>query len=153
MTFPETRELAPHDPPMLQVGEVVMCDDERIITRTIADEANLFHVPGWGLPAYLGFEIMAQSISVQDGLVRRETGAPPQIGFLLGCRKYSVTRDWFAPGDILLVEAVSLLSEGEMRSFDCTIRNESGEKLAHGVINVFRPEDPDAFLSQGERVQ
>jgi len=131
---------------MLQVDEVVKWDGPRIVCKMTVRADNLFYVPGRGLPAYVGFEIMAQTIAVQDGLMRREDGLPPQIGFLLGSRKYSITRDWIAAGEVLVADCTALLDEGELRSYQCTLTTETGEALANGKVNVFRPDNPDAFL-------
>jgi len=133
---------------MLLIDEIVSQNEGRIVTRSHITADNVFYVPGRGIPSYVGFEMMAQSISAQDGCLRRESGEAPAIGLLLGCRKYSTSRDWFADGETLETEAVPLLNEGEMRSFECRVRTLAGQELAHGVINVFRPSDPDAFLAQ-----
>ncbi len=148
MTFPSTQTLAPHDPPMLFVDEVVEKLSDGIRTRAVVSSANPLFVPGRGLPGYVVFEIMAQSISIQDGLDRHELGEPPQIGFLLGSRKYVCKRDWLADGETVLVTTTPLLNEGEMRSFRCEAHGESGGLLAEAVLNVFRPDDPDGFLAK-----
>lgn len=146
--LPPTRELAPHQPPMLLVDRLLSSEDGRQRTESTVRADNPFFVPGRGLPSYVGFELMAQSISIYDGMLRRDDGEPPAIGFLLGCRRYKVTRDWFDEGERLIIEIDSLLDEGEMRSFDCRIVGPEGEEFATGAINVFRPDDPQAYLEQ-----
>lgn len=146
--LPPTHELAPHAPPMLLVDRLLSSEDRRQRTETIVRADNPFFVPGRGLPSYVGFELMAQSISIYDGMLRRDAGEPPAIGFLLGCRRYKVTRDWFEEGERLIIEIESLLEEGEMRSFECRIVGPEGEEFATGAINVFRPDDPQAYLEQ-----
>ncbi|ACT58992.1 ApeP family dehydratase [Hirschia baltica] len=146
--YPSPELLAPHDPPMLLVDEIVSWEEGEIVSKHVIDKNNLFYVAGHGVPAYVGFEIMAQSIAVQDGYSRHQNGDGPKIGFLLGCRKYTVERDWFLEGEELTVKAKALLSEGEMLSFDCLIQDIHGQKLAHGIINVFSPANPEAFIQQ-----
>ncbi len=148
-TYPHPKQLAPHDPPMLLVEEIVMSNSEEITAKTKIAKDNLFFVAGRGVPSYVGFEIMAQTIAVQDGFNRNQKGLGTKIGFLLGCRKYTVTRDWFVVGEELTVRAKALLSEGEMQSFDCVIEDNQGEQLAAGAINVFSPENPEEFIKQG----
>ncbi|MCI4644109.1 MAG: 3-hydroxyacyl-ACP dehydratase [Hyphomonadaceae bacterium] len=133
---------------MLLIDEIMSQDDTLIRTRTTLTEANPFFQPGRGIPSYITFEIMAQSISAYDGAVRRASGESPAIGFLIGCRKFKTSCNWLQPGTILETEAISLLADGEMRSFDCTMKTSSGSDVAMGIINVFRPDDPDAFLAQ-----
>jgi predicted hotdog family 3-hydroxylacyl-ACP dehydratase len=146
--FPQPCELAPHAPPMLLVDRVLAADAARIRAAAVIALDNPFHVPGRGVPAYVGFELMAQTISIQDGLERRRDGQPPAIGFLLGCRRYLAARDWLQPGERLEIEAVALVEEGEMRSFDCRITAVDGQELASGVLTVFRPADPRAFFER-----
>ncbi len=145
--LPAPEALVPHKPPMLLLDEVLSFDEVSITTRSHITEANPFYVPGRGVPSYVTFEIMAQSISAHDGATRWQTGEPPAIGLLLGCRKFTVTRDWLQPGETVDTQASPLLFEGEMRSFECVVRSTSSEELATGAINVFRPEDPDAFAA------
>lgn len=148
MSFPATQALAPHDPPMLFVDEVLERDSDGIRTRSAVSCSNPLFVPGRGLPGYVLFEIMAQSISIQDGLDRRELNEPPQVGFLLGTRKFVCHRDWLQDGEIVIVVTSALLNEGEMRSFRCKALGESGERLAEADLNVFRPDDPMGFLAK-----
>ena len=136
---------------MLLVDEVVSVADEHIITRSRIGEDNLFHLPGRGVPAYVGFEIMAQTISVYDGYQRSLSGEEPKLGFLLGCRKFDVTRDWFLDDEIVFTHARALLSAGQMRSFECRIEDSAGEEIASGAINVFRPDSLEGMLQEGAR--
>ncbi len=147
--FPATQTLAPHDPPMLLVDEILESSQTHIVSKMVINKDNIFYVAGRGVPSYVGFEIMAQTIAVQDGYNRAKVGLGTKIGFLLGCRKYTVLRDWFVEGDELIVRAKALLSEGEMQSFDCTLEDINGQQLAHGAINVFSPENPEEFIRQG----
>ena len=68
MAFPQTRELAPHDPPMLIVDELVEWAADKLTSRYTVSTDNLFYVPGRGMPAYVVFEIMAQSPSVKSNV-------------------------------------------------------------------------------------
>ena len=151
-TFPPASALTPHAPPMLLVDEVLSADDVVLETRSVISETNPFFVPGRGVPAYVGFEIMAQSISVFDGYNRSLSGEEPKVGFLLGCRKYDAKIDWFAAGDTLTTRVSVLLNEGPMRSFSCEIRSAEEQLLAAGVINVFRPDSLDDFLTSGAAI-
>lgn len=147
--YPATHTLAPHDPPMLLVDEILESKGDLIVSKMTITKENLFFVAGRGVPSYVGFEIMAQTIAVQDGFIRASKGLGTKIGFLLGCRKYSVQRDWFLEGEELIVRAKALLSEGEMQSFDCVLEDINGQQLAHGAINVFSPDNPEEFIRQG----
>jgi len=144
--FPLIEDLVPHAQGMVLIDRVVGAEGETVRSETTIRPDNIFFQRGRGVPAYVGFEFMAQTISTYDGLRRRATGAKPAIGFLLGCRKYAATRPFFAQGETLTIEATSLLGEEGMASFDCRILEASGAEVANAVINVYRPADPEAFL-------
>ena len=147
-TYPHPRELAPHAAPMLLVDKVLEVGVVHIRAQSTVEASNIFFMPGRGLPSYVAFELMAQTVSVLDGWGRRAEGQGPQIGFLIGCRKYRVTRDWFAAGEVLEIACTALIQEGEMRSFECRVMVGAAE-VASGTLNVFRPDDPAKFLTEG----
>lgn len=146
-TFPHLDELIPQCGSMRLIDRVISEGSETVCVAADIRSTNIFYEPNQGLPAYIGLELMAQAISAYDGLVRRRNGLPPAIGYLLGCRRYSTTRRYFYEGETLLIEVTSLLGEGALASFDCHINAARGVKIAEGVINVFRPSDPQNFLS------
>ncbi len=141
-------ELTPHAAPMLLIDEVTSCDADQITARAVISQTSPFYMPGRGVPAYVGFEIMAQTIAAYDGWTRRQNGEAPAVGFLLGCRRFTTSAEWFQEGTRLEIEAVSLLNAGEMKSFDCRLIGEGAALLASGILNVFRPADPEAFLGR-----
>lgn len=145
--FPPIEELIPHRAGMRLIDRVIAAEGEMVRSEAIIRADHLFFQPG-GVPAYVGFELMAQTISAYDGLRRRRNGKPPAIGFLLGCRKYETTRQYFLRDETVTIEATSLLGEEGMASFECRILDAAGAELASAVINVYRPADPEAFLKE-----
>lgn len=144
--FPPIGELIPHATSMSLIDRIVGSEGETVRSETTIRADNIFFQANRGVPAYVGFEFMAQTISAYDGLKRRRNGKPPAIGFLLGCRSYKAAKDFFAEGETVTIEATSLLGEEGMASFDCRILDDAGAVVASGVINVYRPADPEAFL-------
>ena len=145
-SFPPIEELLPHADGMLLIDRIVGAHDKTVQSETTVRADNIFYRQGHGLPAYVGFELMAQTISAYDGLRRHANGEKPVMGFLLGCRKYETARPFFAEGETLRIEATSLLGDEGMASFECRIAGADGTQLASAVINVYRPADPHAFL-------
>lgn len=144
--FPPIEDLVPHRSGMLLIDRIVAAFDQTVRSETGIRADHIFFQPGRGVPAYVGFELMAQTISAYDGLRRHARGEAPAIGFLLGCRKYTAARPFFAEGDLLRTEATSLLGEEGMASFECRICDADGGEVASATINVFRPADSHAFL-------
>jgi predicted hotdog family 3-hydroxylacyl-ACP dehydratase len=108
-----------------------------------------FAQPGKGVPVYVGFEMMAQAICAVDGLRRWREGNPPELGFLLGCRKFTAARDWFEIGETVIVESRALL-EGETASYECRLVDAAGLEISAAVVNVFQPADIGSYLKGTE---
>ncbi|PID63388.1 MAG: 3-hydroxyacyl-ACP dehydratase [Gammaproteobacteria bacterium] len=140
----------PHDSTMRLIDVILEVEPARIRSELTVREHNPFHVAGRGLPGYVGFELMAQTISAHDSLMRAHSGEPPVIGLLLGCRRYRCARDWLPAGEVYVIEATAVIAEGEMRCFDCVLEDSQGDVVASGTINVFRPDDPSTLQTRNE---
>ena len=138
----------PHRDGMLLIDAMLGAEQDKARSETIIKRDNIFFEPGRGVPGYIGFELMAQTINAFDGWRRIERGQKPTIGFLLGCRRYACRLDYFAEGARLVTEVRSLLknAEDEMVSFECRIFEADGVETAHAVLKAYRPHAPDAFL-------
>ncbi len=139
-------ELIAHRQPMCFLDRILAVDDTMSVAEAHVDRNNPLYVPGRGLPAYVGVEMMAQAIAAIDGMKRKMEGLPPKIGFLLGCRRYNVRCAEFAEDARLKVVANMVFNDGAMFSFECRIEGEGGETLATATMNVFAPVNPRAFL-------
>lgn len=144
--FPPIEDLLLHADTMLLIDRIVASEGETVRSETTIRADNIFFQPGRGVPAYVGFEFMAQTISAYDGLNRHASGQKPTMGFLLGCRKYNAARPFFTEGETLTIQATSLLGEEGMLSFECLILDAQGGELASASISVYRPADAEAFL-------
>jgi predicted hotdog family 3-hydroxylacyl-ACP dehydratase len=144
--LPELDRLIPHRPPMQLIDRLIAADDRIARAEVVIRPDNVFFTPASGVPAYVGFEMMAQTVCAFDGLGRWRAGLDPSVGFLLGCRRYAATREWFPEGDRLEIEVRSLLEPGEIGSFECRIFDAAGSEIATSTVVVFRPDDVEAYL-------
>jgi predicted hotdog family 3-hydroxylacyl-ACP dehydratase len=142
-------ELVPHRPPMRFLDRMISVDEVEAVAETVVRPDNPLFVATTGLPGYAGLEMMAQAIAAIDGMKRRTGGLPPKIGFLLGCRRYSVSCSSFAEGMKLHIVAKMVFTNGEMFNFECHIEDEEGAELAQASLNVYAPADPMTFLKAG----
>jgi len=142
-------ELVAHRAPMRLLDRVIAVDEGEAVAETVVRPDNPFFVPGRGLPAYTGLEMMAQAIAAIDGMKRKLEGLPPKIGFLLGCRRYTATCANFGENMRLRITAKMVFSDGEMFAFECRIDDADGSPLALANMNVYAPADPLAFLEDG----
>ncbi len=138
-----------HRAPMLFLDRMLAIGADEAVAETIVTPANPLFVPGRGLPAYTGLEMMAQAIATIDGFKRNASGEGAKIGFLLGCRRYTVDREVFAEGTKLRIAAKMVFGDGEMFAFECRIDGEGGEEIARANMSVYAPKDPDKFLREG----
>lgn len=148
--FPAISALVPHQGPMCLISEVTDEIENGITVAAPIAPGHPFWVVGRGVPAYVGLELMAQTVCAFDGLGRWRRALPPAIGFLLGCRRYRSQVDWFG-AEVVSVRAVRLLDGEGLGSFDCTLSDTTGEQKAAGTLNVFRPADPQQWLRERSR--
>jgi predicted hotdog family 3-hydroxylacyl-ACP dehydratase len=144
--IPDIERLVPHRAPMLLIDRIVEATEDAVTAETRIDPQCIFAVGNEGVPSYVGLEMMAQTVCAFDGLRRFEEGLPPPLGFLLGCRRYTVRRPYLVPCAVLTITARMLLHDGDMASFDCSIRDDDTTKFAEGALNVYRPANPEAIL-------
>ena len=142
-------DLIAHRAPMRFLDRMIAIGTEEALAETVVTTGNPLFVPGRGLPAYTGLEMMAQAIASIDGFKRLQSGQAPKIGFLLGCRRYTVDRADFAEGTKLRIGAKMVFGDGEMFAFECRIDGEDGAEIAKANMSVYAPKDPEKFLKDG----
>ena len=137
--LPPIETLVPHATPMIFVDEAVNIEKKSIHCRVTVKESNLFFNPeSRSIPAYVGIEFMAQSISAWSGYHASLKGDDSPIGFLLGSRRYNVSVDQFSEGSILDVYAEQIMENNGMAVFSGRIEHQ-GNEIAHCQLNVYVP--------------
>ena len=106
---------------MRLIDRVIAVSETHALAEAVIGPDHPFIVAEEGVPAYVGLEMMAQTIAAVDGLIRRNSGKPPKIGFLLGCRRYRADRSYFRLGESLRISADLVFTDGAMFSFECQI--------------------------------
>ncbi|MCE1115964.1 MULTISPECIES: hotdog family protein [Pseudomonas] len=140
-------ELLPHAGDMILIEQIDSCDDEQIHTRTTVRPGGLFNRADGSLPAWLGLELMAQSVAAFAGCRARRLGLPVELGFLLGTRKFECAVEHFPVGAELLIHAQrSLEDDNGMGVFECHLRGPGIHATAR--LNVYRPPQPDRYLAE-----
>lgn len=138
--------LVPHRSGMLLIDRVLSVSAESV--RALAIVRDGLFLRAGRLPAYVGIELMAQTIAAWAGLQHREKNEAVRLGFLLGTRRYEATVDSFAVGTQLEVDArLEIISEQGLAVFSCRIF-EGGTERAHASVNVFQPADVERYLKE-----
>jgi predicted hotdog family 3-hydroxylacyl-ACP dehydratase len=138
--------LIPHCDPMILIHRVEERGDDFLVASVDLSRPTLFTDADGLVPAYVGLEYMAQTISAYMGAKARDSGLPVKIGFLLGCRKYSARQRHFPKNDILRVQIRVTLMDAEFGAFDCTIFTADNTEFASAQIKAVQPDDLSLFL-------
>lgn len=137
--------LVPHRGPMLLVDRLLEDDAERIRVEAVIKPDQLFLTPE-GMPAWVGLELMAQTVASWAGLRSLERNEPVRLGFLLGTRRYECSRPFFPLGAHLAIEArQELVAANGLAVFACQIFL-GDEVIATAQLNAFQPPDVDEYL-------
>ncbi|MEG0247184.1 MAG: hotdog family protein [Pseudomonas sp.] len=140
-------ELLPHAGDMILLDQVESFDEEQIHTRLTVRPGGLFNRADGSLPAWVGVELMAQSVAAYAGCRAREQGQPVELGFLLGTRKFECNVEHFPAGAQLRIHAHrSLEDDNGMGVFECNLHGPGIHAMAR--LNVFRPPQSASYLAE-----
>ncbi len=152
MTEFDTREklscLVPHRGKMLLLDRIVSADLEqvRIVTEIdISDRSMFLSESLGGVPVWIAFEYMAQSVSALTGLFGLKTGTPPKMGFILSVTNFCAGKSVFPLGTTVRIEVRQTLR------VDMTVTFEGkalvgGKDIAWATINACEVDDPKKVL-------
>ncbi|AYC34594.1 3-hydroxylacyl-ACP dehydratase [Pseudomonas cavernae] len=140
-------ELLPHAGDMILIDELLTCSEEAVETRLCVRPGGLFSQADGSLPAWVGLELMAQSVAAYAGYQARLAERPVELGFLLGTRKFECNVERFPAGSELRIRGLrSLQDDNGMGVFECHLE---GDGIAASArLNVFRPPHPDGYLQE-----
>lgn len=140
-------ELIPHAADMILLDRVVRFGDEDIETQLTVRPDGLFNQADGSLPAWVGIELMAQSVAAYAGCHARLLGQPVELGFLLGTRNFQCNVERFPLGAELQIHATrSLQDDNGMGVFECHLRGPGIH--AEARLNVFRPPQVASYLQE-----
>ncbi|WP_277963754.1 hotdog family protein [Pseudomonas sp. RIT-To-2] len=142
-------ELLPHAGDMILIDHVERFDEDNIHTHVTVRAGGLFNREDGSLPAWVGVELMAQTVAAYAGCRARQNGQPVEMGFLLGTRKFECNVEHFPVDSALQIHALrSLEDESGMGVFECHL---SGPGIqASARLNVYRPPQAEQYLGQAQ---
>jgi len=140
--------LVPHARPALLLDRVLEERDGGVVTETVIREDNPYCVDGRG-GAWIGIELVAQSIAALAGLDALRAGRPVKIGFLLGTRRYRSSVPWFALGDRLRIEVErEFQTDDGLGAARGRILAPDRRLLGEGMLTVFQPHRPEDVIGR-----
>jgi predicted hotdog family 3-hydroxylacyl-ACP dehydratase len=144
--FPPIDTILPHRGTMLLIDGVSACSDVAL-TAHAAVRGGAWYADGNGaMPAWIGIELMAQTVAAHIALLAMRAGGHARPGVLLGTRSYKAHVSAFARDAQLTIGAHEVLRSEEGHSaYECTIDHD-GARCAEAVIKVFQPGDFQTFI-------
>jgi len=138
----ELQTLIPHKGKMMLLDRVIEYDIEHSIRAEYTITRNcLFYDPVLdGVPAWVGFEFMAQAISVLTGIRKRAKGEKPNIGFILSIPSMRMGIPLFKNGSSVEVRAEETDCTDMIYTFEGEIFLED-KKVMEGKLMVMEVSD------------
>jgi predicted hotdog family 3-hydroxylacyl-ACP dehydratase len=144
--FPPVEALIPHRGTMLLLDRVIEFTDDLAAAEYAPSGVAWYADDAGNMPAWIGIELMAQTIAAHVALLKRREGLSPKMGALLGTRSYRSTIASFTAGRTLRIQALMVLRDSSgLGAYECAI-DLDGEVLATAVLKVYEPEDFGLFV-------
>jgi Predicted 3-hydroxylacyl-(acyl carrier protein) dehydratase len=125
-------ELVPHKGKMLLLDRVRDYDlkENSITTEVYISRDNLFYDEELGgVPAWVAFEYMAQSVSALSGLQGRTKGEKPKVGFIMSVSGFKADVPVFNVGEKVVVNVIENIRMDNAVTFE-------GSATVNGTLAV-----------------
>jgi len=142
----EMLSIMPHRGKMLLLSKVneYNLQEESIEAEYHLTEDCLFYDPAaGGVPAWVGFEFIAQTVSAYMGIKTRARGEPIKIGFILGVSQMRIGLSLFKTGSIIVIKAKEFECMDPLYIYKGEIFIE-GKKVLEGKLTVMEVDDEKA---------
>jgi predicted hotdog family 3-hydroxylacyl-ACP dehydratase len=137
MNIMKPSELLAHSGDMMLLDKIVKFDDQSMVSEVVVRFDGLFG-DDKAVPALVGIEYMAQTISAHGSMMDKLAKRPSYLGFLLGTRLYTSNVDNFLIGSVLTVTVEKIMQEQGLGLFDCNIT--APGVLVEAKLNVYQPD-------------
>ena len=139
----ELINLLPHKGRMFLLDRAVDVDFEKYSIRTqvdVSDQSMFYDEKLGGIPSYVTFEYMAQSISALSGIDNRRQGKPPKVGVILSVSDFKTAVPVLKAGTTVTILDCQQDIVDRVFSFDCSAY--VGETLvSSGKLTVMEVDD------------
>ena len=143
-------QIVPHSGKMFLLDRVIDYDFEKLEIHTEVDivpGSMFFDKDLGGIPVWIGFEYMAQSISALSGLYGKTKGQEPKIGFIMSVNNFTANKPLFPENSIAKIFVKQTMRMDNVVTFDGNISLD-GNIVATAVINTIEMDDPKAVLEK-----
>ena len=134
----ELHSVVPHRDRLLLLGRVTgyNLEERSIEAESVITEDCIFYDSALkGVPAWVGFEYIAQAISALTGIRDRENKVPQKFGFILAVSRLQIGLPFFKTGSIITIRAKEIESMPPVSVFEGEIFAD-GKKALEGKITA-----------------
>lgn len=144
--LPPIEDILPHRDPMLMLDRVLSFDTQTASAQYAPRSSAWYADVDGNMPAWIGVELMAQTVAAHNSLLRRNQGFSPKQGALLGTRRLSSTLSAYVADQPLVTHTRMIYRETSgMGAYECTIAVD-GAIVARATLIVFEPNDFSTFV-------
>jgi predicted hotdog family 3-hydroxylacyl-ACP dehydratase len=119
-------EFVPHRDPVLLLDLLIDIGPDHAVCAARIAQCE-FLEPEFGIPSYIGIEIMAQCVAALGGALAHLRGDTPAPGLLLGTRLFEAAAPYLDPGQRYLARCNRLVTDNRgMSSFACELTTSAG---------------------------
>jgi len=139
----ELLSVIPHRDKMLLLNRITVYDLEKRIIEAeyqITEDCIFYDSAAMGVPAWVGFEFVAQAFCALCGIRDREMGIPPKKGFILAVSQMQIELPFFKAGSIIYIKA----KETERMDTVCFLEGElflENKKVLEGKLTIMEVDD------------
>jgi predicted hotdog family 3-hydroxylacyl-ACP dehydratase len=146
--------IVPHRGKMLLLSRVINYSMEDLTIEAeyhITEDCLFYDSAAAGVPAWVGFEFIAQAISAFSGIRNRENGEPPRIGFILAVSQVRIDIPFFKTASIITIRAKEIEQLDSLYIFKGEIFLE-GRKVLEGRLTVLDADEEQAEAMKRESI-
>lgn len=144
--LPPIEDLLPHRGTMLLLDHIVAFDNESTTTEYTPHNDAWYADAKGNMPAWIGIELMAQTVAAHVGLLKHREGASLKHGVLLGTRRFTSARPFFLAGEPLRIDVQMIFRDiSGLGAYECQLSS-CGKDVASATLKVFEPADFQSYL-------
>ena len=139
----EMISLIPHRGKMLLISRVKDYDlnEHTLCAEAFINKDSLFFDPSINaIPAWVGFEFMAQAISVYSGIILRERGEKPKVGFIMSVSSMQIEIPFFKEESLVEIKVKQTSCLGYVYNYTACVFLEN-KKVMEGKLTVMDATD------------
>jgi len=130
--------IIPHKGKMLLLSRIIDFDlDEQTLCAEydITEDCIFYNPDIKGVPAWAGFEFIAQAVSALSGIRGQTSGEEPKIGYILSVSSMLINSHFFKAGSTVQINVKESGCMDQVYNFEGTIFLE-GKKVLDGKLTV-----------------